>query len=303
MGRHSTDDDGATPDALDVDDAPERDAEADEFWEAVGVDPVEIALSKGVGYTLRAYVPVEAPEEEEPEDEDEDTEDADGDESDESDDADEKDAKGKDKGKADAKSKDDDADEDADLEDEEEDDEDEEEPVVAAPTTEITEVAVDEAPRFLTADGKLLLFESPAELAEFVRTNRDHDLADLDNWDEVAEKIRDEWVVPTDEDSYELDLVVENLRGGHDVWDHELIIKAGELARDLAFALRLKSVLTALAPGSPIDDLDDALRAVDAGGVGGFFAKRRLKKIGAQQASLAWRSIIGKLSAASDWRK
>jgi hypothetical protein len=36
--------------------------------------------------------------------------------------------------------------------------------------------------------------------------------------------------------------------------------------------------------------------------VGGFFAKRRLKKIGAQQAALGWRTIIGKISAAVDWR-
>ncbi len=38
------------------------------------------------------------------------------------------------------------------------------------------------------------------------------------------------------------------------------------------------------------------------GGVGGFFARRKLKKIGAQQASLGWRTIIGKISAAVDWR-
>jgi hypothetical protein len=30
--------------------------------------------------------------------------------------------------------------------------------------------------------------------------------------------------------------------------------------------------------------------------------RRRIKKIGAQQASLGWRTIIGKISAAVDWR-
>ena len=68
-------------------------------------------------------------------------------------------------------------------------------------------------------------------------------------------------VVPADDDRYELDLVVENLRGGRDAWDADLLISAGEVARDLAYALRLEAVRTALAPGSPLDDLDEALRA------------------------------------------
>jgi len=314
VGRHSSEDDGAQPDALDVDDAPERDREADEFWDLVNVDPVEIALSKGVGYTLRAYVTVEAEavdEDEDAETDDEEVADADesAEDSDETAEADEEDDESADE---DAEEPDEDAPKgkkkvQAEAEDAEEPDEadfdDEEDTEVAAPVAEIADADIDEAPRFLTADGKLLLFDTPAALAAFVRENRDHDLADLDKWDDVVAGIKDEWVVPTEEDSYEFDLVVENLRGGRDVWDHELLISAGELARDIAYALQIKSVLTALAPGSPIDDLDDALRAVEAGGFGGFLAKRRLRKIGAQQASLAWRSIIGKITAAVDWRK
>jgi hypothetical protein len=96
--------------------------------------------------------------------------------------------------------------------------------------------------------------------------------------------------------------VVENLRGGHDTWDLPLLIAAGEVARDLGYALRLKAVILALSPGSPLDDLDESLRAAESGGMGGFFGRRRLRKIGAQQASLGWRSIIGKISAAVDWR-
>ena len=47
-----------------------------------------------------------------------------------------------------------------------------------------------------------------------------------------------------------------------------LILKAGEIARDLSFALRIDPVVIALAAGSPLDDLDEALRSADAGGVG-----------------------------------
>jgi hypothetical protein len=105
------------------------------------------------------------------------------------------------------------------------------------------------------------------------------------------------------EDNYELDLVVDNLRGGHDAWDSDLLIKAGEVARDIAYALRMDAVLTALSPGSPLDDLDEALRASAAGGIGGFLARRRVRKIGAQQATLGWRTIIGKISGAVVWRE
>ena len=130
----------------------------------------------------------------------------------------------------------------------------------------------------------------------------EHDLIQVDTWAGLKKRITVSSVVPNAENRYELDLVVENLRGGQDAWDSDLLLAAGEAARDLAYALRLEAVRTALSPGSPLDDLDEGLRAAASGGVGGFFAKRRLKKIGAQQAALGWRTIIGKISAAVDWR-
>jgi hypothetical protein len=44
------------------------------------------------------------------------------------------------------------------------------------------------------------------------------------------------------------------------------------------------------------------LRASVEGGIRGFLARRRMRKIGTQQAALGWRTIIGKISAAVDWR-
>ncbi|MFF5235149.1 DNA primase [Dactylosporangium sp. NPDC000521] len=310
----------------------ERSAQADAMWEDVNVQPVEIALPKGVGYTLRAYrlstelTPTEVDEEEDDfailhrreadVDEDEviildehaelfaeeepapaaldkklDKKKAKGD----SDSDDEDDVLAKDKSDDSDEDSDEDEDEDeageADViadEASEEEDEDEEEP--------------EEVPAFLGHRGKLLLFRSVEGLVEFVKSDAEHDLCQLDTWSSLKTRITASSVVPKDEDRYELDLVVENLRGGQDAWDADLLIAAGEVARDLAYSLRLEPVRTALAPGSPLDDLDEALRAAEGGGVSGFFAKRRLKKIGAQQAALGWRTIIGKISAATDWR-
>jgi hypothetical protein len=171
------------------------------------------------------------------------------------------------------------------------------------PAEEVAEEDEDEeVPVFLSHRGKLLTFKTPESLVSFIRSGAPHDLAQLDTWPTVAERVQSTDIDPAPDDRYELDLVVENLRGGHDTWDLPLLIAAGEVARDLGHALRLKPVILALAPGSPLDDLDESLRAAESGGMGGFFGRRKLRKIGAQQASLGWRSIIGKISAAVDWR-
>jgi hypothetical protein len=162
--------------------------------------------------------------------------------------------------------------------------------------------ADEEVPMFLSHKGRLLAFKTPESLVSFIRSGAPHDLAQLDTWGTVADRVQSTDIDPQPDDRYELDLVVENLRGGHDTWDLPLLIAAGEVARDLGFALRLKPVILALNPGSPLDDLDESLRSAESGGMGGFFGRRRLKKIGAQQASLGWRSVIGKISAAVDWR-
>lgn len=262
-----------------------------ELWDEVRIEPVEIALPGGVGLTLRAYRmaseltpteieaeeddpfdlrkrPVEDDEEEVIVDEEYHALLAEGDHDPDAVKADEPDP--------------------ADFEDEKDEAED--------------EAADEEVPMFLSHKGRLLAFKSPESLVSFIRSGAPHDLAQLDSWATLADRVQSTDIDPSPDDRYELDLVVENLRGGHDTWDLSLLIAAGEVARDLGYALRLKPVILALSPGSPLDDLDDSLRSAENGGMGGFFGRRRLKKIGAQQASLGWRSVIGKISAAVDWR-
>ncbi|WP_438865747.1 DNA primase [Paractinoplanes atraurantiacus] len=258
------------------------------LWEEVGIEPVEIALPAGVGITLRAYrkaseiTPTEADVEEddlfdsrkraEPvEDDDEEII------------VDEEYKALLAEGSSDGK----DADEPdpADFEDE-----------------ETAQAEDEEVPLFLSHKGRLLAFKTPESLVSFIRSGAPHDLAQLGSWATLADRVQSTDIDPQPDDRYELDLVVENLRGGHDTWDLPLLIAAGEVARDLGHALRLKPVILALSPGSPLDDLDESLRSAESGGMGGFFGRRRLKKIGAQQASLGWRSVIGKISAAVDWR-
>ena len=269
-----------------------------ELWDEVRISPVEIAMPGGVGLTLRAYrkaseltpTEIETPDDEDPFDARERAAAARAAEHEEvivddefaalvaEDPKDRKDRAG-DAG-----------------------DEVEEPDPADFQDDEPAEAEDEEVPVFLSHRGRLLMFKSPESLVSFIRSGAPHDLAQLDSWATVAERVQSTDVDPLPEDRYELDLVVENLRGGHDTWDLPLLIKAGELGRDLGIALRLKPVILNLSPGSPLDDLDDALRSANEGGVSGYFGRRRLKKIGAQQSSLGWRSIIGKISAAVDWR-
>jgi hypothetical protein len=319
----------------DDDDATERAAAAAALWSEVRMAPVEIALPRGVGYTLRAYrMSDEVAAVEVDEREDEFAGFLGGAAGDDDPDAAEEDlvaALGLEAGpvvRTKPKNRDDDLDfdedddddldpdavEDDELEDEldDEDDEDDEDEPVASDDSDsddddekvAVKPAAEEVPLFLGRRGKVYLFTSPEQLVEFVRTSEEHDLAQLDTWADLRGRLTADDIVPDPADKYELDLVVDNLRGGADSLDYGLLIQAGELARDLAFATRLEPVITALGPGTPLDDLDEAVRTADgSGGIRGFLAKRKLRKIVTQQTALGWRTIISKISSVVDWRE
>jgi hypothetical protein len=150
-------------------------------------------------------------------------------------------------------------------------------------------------PVFLGRDKVAYAFRTQEGLGSFLRSGEPHDLADLPGWDEVVAASEID-VTPDPLQVYQLDMVVEMLRAGADAWDHELLVVAGEGARDLAKYAELSDVLAALAPGSPLDALDDDLRD------GGFLARRRLRKLNADQLAIGWRSVISRLSAAVEFR-
>ncbi|KAB1922723.1 DNA primase [Micromonospora noduli] len=264
------------------------------LWDELRIDPVEIALPAGTGFTLRAYRPASSltPTDVTERDQDDPF---------------------LARRQAIEEEEDDETvvilDEELAQEFADEDDESTRRRDSAATETddESDEAVTDEAddeevPVFLSHRGKLLLFKTPESLVSFIRSGAPNDLSQLDSWNELSERVEPADIAPLDEDTYELDLVVENLRGGHDTWDSTLLIEAGEAARDLSYALRLPAVLDMLSAGSSLDDLDEALRGTANGGIGAFMARRRLKKIGAQTASLGWRTIVGKISAVVDWR-
>lgn len=275
-----------------------RTAATDAFWARVNIELIEIALPAGAGYTLRAY---RMDDEVTPTD-------ASGREDDvplpgrpgvfdDTDDEDEYDEAELTKQALGSAGDEFDDDGDADETDET-DGADEDDGGAAA----VDSVEPEEVPIFLSHAGHLLLFRTAQGLVDFVESDAEHDMTQLDTWLDLVDALEVGYVVPLPEDAYELDLIVQNLRGGRDSWDPELILASGQVARDLGHALRIEPVVAALSPGSPLDDLDEALRGVVAGGIGGFMARRKVKRIGEQTATLAWRTIVGKISAVVDWR-
>lgn len=260
-----------------------RSAETDKLWNEMSVDPVELHLGKDSGFTLRAYrmsdtLPGAKPVAEEADAEDEAP------------------SGGKAEKEEDVAPEDEDAPEPdaADFADDETPAEEEDEDALDAEPEEV--------PVFLTRKGKLLVFREPDALVAYVKENDDHDLAVIEEYAELQERLTADDVVCDEDDTYELDLVVANLRGGQESWEPELLIKAAEVGRDLGYALKNDSVIASLAPGSPLDDLDETFRVVVDGGLRGKLAKRRLKKSDSQQAAIAWRGVIAKINDHVEWR-
>ncbi|MDR7276026.1 Hsp70 family protein [Catenuloplanes atrovinosus] len=147
-----------------------------------------------------------------------------------------------------------------------------------------------EEPMFLAAGGRLQLFESADALVAYVRGGPAHDLAARPGWPEFARWVVPPVLVPAPEHRYELDLVVDNVVGGRDAWMPELLIPAGVIARDLAYALRL-TVWRLLEPGSLLDTFDDALRQNN---------KRRLRGLDFNRLIYEWRTVVDALAEAVD---
>ncbi|GAA2169780.1 MULTISPECIES: hypothetical protein [Glycomyces] len=261
-----------------------RSAETDKLWNEMSVDPVELHLGKDSGFTLRAYrmsdtLPGAKPVVE----------------AEEADTEDEAPSGGEAEKEEDVAPEDEDAPEPdaADFADDETPAEEDEDALDAEP---------EEVPVFLTRKGKLLVFREADALVAYVKENDDHDLAVIEEYAELQERLTADDVVCDKDDTYELDLVVANLRGGQESWEPELLIKAAEVGRDLGYALKNDSVIASLAPGSPLDDLDETFRVVVDGGFRGKLAKRRLKKSDSQQAAIAWRGVIAKINDHVEWR-
>lgn len=142
-----------------------------------------------------------------------------------------------------------------------------------------------EEPRFLATGGRVQVFGTADGLVAYLHSDAAHDLRQRPGWPEYARWVTPPVLYPTPEHRYELDLVADNLAAGRDSWIPELVLRAGVLARDLAYALDL-DVWTLLARGSLLDELDEALRRQN---------RWKLRGFNPAQVAEHWRQVVDEL--------
>jgi hypothetical protein len=113
---------------------------------------------------------------------------------------------------------------------------------------------VEDVARFLGRNGEVYLFNTPADLARFVKGNEDHDLMEIASWAEVADT--DVPPLPAEQDRYDLtelsDVLGEVADGAAGLVDHRAFAQPVEGVRDLAEYAGLTRVEELLSPASPL---------------------------------------------------
>ena len=133
---------------------------------------------------------------------------------------------------------------------------------------------VEDVARFLGRDGEVFLFDTPDDLARFIKGSESHDLEEIASWPEVADT--DTPPLPADQDRYDLTELTEVLGevadGAAGLVDHRAFTQPVEGVRDLAEYAGLTRVEELLSPASPLGreiaraetEPDATLRAEDA---------------------------------------
>jgi hypothetical protein len=133
---------------------------------------------------------------------------------------------------------------------------------------------VEDVARFLGRNGEVFVFDTPAELALFIKGTEEHDLLEIASWAEVADT--DVPPLPADQDRYDLtelsEVLAEAADGAAGLLDNRAFAQPVEGVRDLAEFAGLTRVEELLSPTSPLgrevargeSEPDATLRAEDA---------------------------------------
>jgi hypothetical protein len=113
---------------------------------------------------------------------------------------------------------------------------------------------VEDVARFLGRNGEVFLFDTPADLARFVKGSEEHDLLEIASWAEVADT--DVPPLPADQDRYDLtelsEVLGEVADGAAGLVHHSAFAQPVEGVRDLAEYAGLTRVGELLSPSSPL---------------------------------------------------
>jgi Protein kinase domain len=153
---------------------------------------------------------------------------------------------------------------------------------------------------FAGVAGRLRLFRRPEQATEFAVATAGHDMSEVLHWDWLSESMSRAFLPLLDDHRYDLDLPSANLEMDPARWLSDLIVKAGDVARELVLALAIEEGYALLRPGSPLDRLDDELRA----------ARRRPRPRTVRQwqqldrgvLAAEWEHVVDLIGSRVDWQ-
>jgi hypothetical protein len=105
----------------------------------------------------------------------------------------------------------------------------------------------------------------------------------------------------TPQNRYRLDLAPVTLERNPRQWLIDLIIHAGDIARELTYALDIAEAHELLGPGTLLDRLDDALRVAQSSPFRRQ-ARRDLRAFDQTRLVAGWRRVVEVIEARMDWR-
>jgi hypothetical protein len=152
---------------------------------------------------------------------------------------------------------------------------------------------------FLDRDDRPLLFRSTGGLARHLDTD-DHLLAELAGWPEVKDWFNHLVLTPDKDDVIDFELIPYLLDHPPQEWVPDVLVAARDLAVALSTVFDLAELSKLLAPGSPLDQADDVLRAAQQS-ITGWTARRRLRNIDPAPVQRAWRRAITTIDQAVVW--
>ncbi|WP_051798096.1 Hsp70 family protein [Catenuloplanes japonicus] len=154
---------------------------------------------------------------------------------------------------------------------------------------------------FASEDGRLPLFPRPERAADDAAGGEQHTMTRVLHWEAMAESMANAFLPLAKERRYRLDLPPVTLARDPKDWLLDVVVDAGDLARELVHALEIEEAYELVEPGSMLDVLDDALRVARRS----MFrrqARRDLDVFDRRLIVADWRRVTRLIEARVDWR-
>ncbi|GIJ72910.1 J domain-containing protein [Virgisporangium ochraceum] len=153
---------------------------------------------------------------------------------------------------------------------------------------------------FLARGRRLLLFDSPGSMATFLVTDYNHDLTRLPAWKDIRTSMAQSPPVPDVDDYADFEFILQSLHAAPAEWVPEPFLVCRDMVLEIGTAFDHRRLLELVGPGTPIDRLDDLLRAVETP-LPGWRSRRQLRKLDANQLGMHWRLAASRLRSIAHW--